>query len=383
MSGGVAMMALRPAHGVMEGGGSYNLHARVQAAGANLALPLLEQVAGRIELEDARHPIVIADYGSSQGKNSLAPMLTAVRVLRARLGPERPITVTHVDQAANDFNTLFEVLHSDPQRYATRDRNVFPSAIGRSFYEQVFPSDHVHLGWSSYAAMWLSRVPTRIVGHFRAQRGSDTEFAAFRRQAALDWKCFLSLRAAELRPGGRLVIVLAAQNDEGVSGLEGVMDEANAELAAMVSAGEIRAEERARMVIGTFLRRRCDLLAPFAGDGHFRGLSVESCEVRSLADPTWATYLEDRDLEALAARRAALFRANFVPSLAGALADPTASRAFADRLEAGLKRRLASHAAPLATFVQTMVLAKESRKAVPARQGCQAPRWSDGPMLGM
>src|SRR6202050_2527791 len=147
-------MSYEAAHGVMEGGGAYNLHAMVQADGGNFALPLLEQAVRNLRLDGANQPVVIADYGSSQGKNSLAPMGTAIRELRARLTPDRPITVTHVDQSANDFNTLFSVLKNDPDRYAIHDPNVFPSAIGRSFYEQVFPPDYVHLGWRSYAAVW-------------------------------------------------------------------------------------------------------------------------------------------------------------------------------------------------------------------------------------
>ena len=62
--------------------------------------------------------------------------------------------VVHVDQAANDFNTLFDVLDHDPERYSVDDPNIFPSAVGRSFYERVLPSEYVHLGWSSYAAVW-------------------------------------------------------------------------------------------------------------------------------------------------------------------------------------------------------------------------------------
>jgi hypothetical protein len=103
----------------------------------------------------------------------------------------------------------------------------FPSAIGRSFYEQVLPPEHVHLAWSSYAVMWLSRIPTQISGHFYAGRGTDAERDAFRRQAAEDWRSFLALRARELRPGGRLVIVLAASNDAGDSGFEDLMEHAN------------------------------------------------------------------------------------------------------------------------------------------------------------
>ena len=126
-------------HGVMEGGGSYNLHAKLPAAGGNLALPYLEAAARSCALPPTSEPIVIADYGSSQGKNSLAPMRAAIRCLRTRTGSERSIIVVHVDQHANDFNALFDVLHSDPERYSMDDANVFPSAIGRSFYENVFP----------------------------------------------------------------------------------------------------------------------------------------------------------------------------------------------------------------------------------------------------
>jgi hypothetical protein len=54
-------------HGVMEGGGSYNLHARVPAGGGNLALPLLEEAVRNITLDRGDEPVVIADYGSSQG----------------------------------------------------------------------------------------------------------------------------------------------------------------------------------------------------------------------------------------------------------------------------------------------------------------------------
>jgi hypothetical protein len=109
----------RTTHGIMEGGGSYNLHAKIPAGGGSLALPFLEQAVRNATLDGVERPVVIADYGSSQGKHSLAPMRAAIIALRARLGPDRPILdilVVHIDQAANDFNTLFDVLHSDPAK---------------------------------------------------------------------------------------------------------------------------------------------------------------------------------------------------------------------------------------------------------------------------
>jgi SAM dependent carboxyl methyltransferase len=78
-----------------------------------------------IVLDPGDQPVVIADYGSSQGKNSLAPMRIAIRNLR-RLGPNRPIVFFQIDQPSNDFNSLFEVLSSDPDRYILDEANVFP-----------------------------------------------------------------------------------------------------------------------------------------------------------------------------------------------------------------------------------------------------------------
>ena len=74
--------------------------------------------------------------------------------------------------------------------------------------------------------MWLSRIPTLIPGHFIAHRSTGTERAVFDRQAAEDWKAFLSLRARELRTGGRLVVVLPGLTDDGISGLEQLFDHA-------------------------------------------------------------------------------------------------------------------------------------------------------------
>ncbi|MFZ0594076.1 MAG: hypothetical protein WAM39_26705 [Bryobacteraceae bacterium] len=352
-----------PNHGVMEGKGFYNRHARIPAGGAALALPLLEKAVESIELDRGDQPIVIADYGSSQGKNSLAPIRVAIENLRTRLDPNRPIFVFHIDQPSNDFNTLFEVLDADPDRYSLDEPNVFPCAIGRSFYEKVLPPQSVHLGWCSYAAVWLSRIPACVPGHFLALRSKGAERAAFLDQAARDWKAFLSLRARELRSGGRLVVVLPALNDDGVTGLEELMDHANAVLADMVFGGALRADERERMVLGTCPRRRSDLLAPFEADGQFEGLSVECCELGSLPDSAWADYERDGDQEALATKHALFFRAIFVPSLALALTDardPEQRRLFADRFENGLKRRLTKQPAPLHSFVQIFVVAKQA-----------------------
>jgi hypothetical protein len=58
---------------VMKGGGAYNSHARLQAAGARSTMPFLEKAVRDVTLDSADLPVVIADYGSSQSKNSPRP----------------------------------------------------------------------------------------------------------------------------------------------------------------------------------------------------------------------------------------------------------------------------------------------------------------------
>jgi hypothetical protein len=66
----------------------------------------------------------------------------------------------------------------------------------------------------------------------------------------------------------------------------------------------------------------------------------------------------------LATKHALFFRSVFMPTLASALdrvrsGDAEALRVFGDRLEAGLKRRLASQPAAMHSLVQTIVLVKQ------------------------
>jgi hypothetical protein len=309
-------------------------------------------------------PVVIADYGSSQGKNSLAPMRAAIAALRGRTSARRPICVVHVDVAENDFSTLFDVLDSAPDSYLSEDQDVFPSAVGRSFYRSVLPPGRVHLGWSSYAAVWLSRAPTMIPGHFWILSSAGAVRAAFERQAAEDWEAFLKLRARELRLGGRLVVVLPSPSDEGKSQVHVGMNHINALLAEMVSDGAIAAKERERMLLLSYPRRTDELLAPFARGGRFESLVVEQCEVFKVSDPGWADYQRDQDRDKLAAKHAGFFRATFMPSLASALVPDRGAEGrqlFIDRLADGLKKRLLEEEpALLDLLAQAIVLAKEA-----------------------
>ncbi|HUI97910.1 MAG TPA: hypothetical protein VLX44_19285 [Xanthobacteraceae bacterium] len=291
---------------VMEGGGAYNRYARHQTAAASAAGQFLERAVGNLTLGNGAEPIVIADYGSSQGKNSQKPIAAAITGLRPRLAPAHPILVYHVDQPSNDFNSLFEVLTA-PESYARGDANLFPCAIARSFYQNVLPPNSVHVAWSSYAAVWLSNVPTPIPDDlFCSAQSAPAARAAFERQAAADWRTFLSLRETELRTGGCLVVALPGRDDDDKVGVEHLLVKANETLAQMMDEGTLSAAERARMVVGCHARYKSELLAPFENGRQFDHLRLDDFAMFAVPDAAWDQYGQDGDRDRVARARGVL-----------------------------------------------------------------------------
>jgi SAM dependent carboxyl methyltransferase len=353
----------RPSVAVMEGKGFYNKNAAIPAAGGALAIPLFEQAAKVIDLDAGERPMVLADYGSSEGENSLAPMRAAIAVLRCRVGHKRPIFVYHTDLPGNDFSSLFRVLHSHPESYLRNEQDVFPSVIGRSFYQEILPPNYVDLAWSSYAAIWLSRIPCQIPDHFFALCSTGAVRAEFARQAATDWETFLSFRAAELRPSGRLVVALPALAENKPPGFATLMDQANFVLSDLVARRVITTEEREQMALAIYPRSESDLLAPFSRDGRFHSLTVEHCTTFPVPDTIWEEYMYDNDAGALAKKRAGFFRAIFAPSLAQALdpkRHPEERLEFLAALEEGVRARMVSHPVPADNLVRIIVLTKQA-----------------------
>jgi hypothetical protein len=330
----------------MEGGGAYNRSSSVQAAGIEPAAPWLTEAAGLVPLGPPDVPLIVADYGSSQGRNSLRPLGCAIGVLRERAGGDRAISVIHTDLPGNDFSALFQTVAADPDSYLRGDANIFTYAIGRSFYEGLFPPSSVTLGWSSWAVQWMSRVPGVVPDHIHYSRSAVASVrAAYARQGAEDWQTFLVLRGRELRPGGRLVILLMALAEDGDFGFGPVMDHLQAALTEFVAEGSVAPAEHACMVIPTVGRSRSDLLAPFAVGGRFAGLEVVQLDIFQGADPIWEAYEASRDVEAFALSWASFTRAFALPTFAAALDSNSAegrATAFGDRLEADLVKRFAA-----------------------------------------
>src|SRR3712207_2671843 len=102
----------------MERSGFYNEHSAQQREAATAGIAMLRAAAGEIPVA-GEGPIVVADYGASQGKNSLHPLRAALGQIRGRDGAGQvDVTVVHTDLPENDFTSLFETVARDPDTYA-------------------------------------------------------------------------------------------------------------------------------------------------------------------------------------------------------------------------------------------------------------------------
>src|SRR4029453_17787943 len=115
----------------MLGHGYSNPNFQPQWAGFDYALPLLEAAIGSMDLPVAPDAIALADFGCSEGKNSVAAMQRLLPVLRRRT--DRPIITIHSDLATNDFSELFRNLQLDRQSVFTVD-GVYSGAVAGSMY---------------------------------------------------------------------------------------------------------------------------------------------------------------------------------------------------------------------------------------------------------
>jgi hypothetical protein len=345
--------------------GSYTASSRLQAAGLLGAIAHFEEAARAVPLPKPPQPIVIADYGASTGHNSLLPISAAIAVVRKRTRPEHSVLVAHTDVADNDFTVLFQTLEEDPDSYLKKDGATFASAVGRSFYTQILPSNSVNLGWTSWAIQWLGRVPTPVPDHLQvAYSGEENVKAAYAKQAAHDWHEFVAFRGRELCPGGRLVVLTMAIGDDGEYGYRPLFKGMLAELEELMAQGLVTADEVRRMCIPTVSRRASDFLLPFAPKGRFEQLEIEHLEVFDAEDRFWTQYQVDHDAKAFAAQWAAFARASVFPTMAAALgggrADPRAAE-FVNRLEVGLAARMAAEPEEMQIPLAQLVLWKRPK----------------------
>jgi hypothetical protein len=332
----------RDASGAM--GSGYAQHSGVQHSAEGPAMPMLARAVEAVALPADGAPFRAADLGAAAGTNSLEPMRAVVEGVRARTATDTPVTVVHTDILANDFDALLTNVLTTPGSYALMP-GVFAFAEARSFYERLFPAGELHLAWSAIAVHWLSRVPEPMADHIFSSRATGRVRQALEQQSRRDWTAFLTHRAAELAPGGQLVVVGGAAADDGTSGAEGLMDAANAMLVELVGDGVLDAAEYARMTIPTWNRTQAEFLAPLRDGQLAQAWRLEEHELLASPDTLLAQYERDGDAGAFADAVTTFFTAAFGPSLFSALdagRPPTEVAALTSAFEARLSARIAA-----------------------------------------
>ncbi len=201
----------------MTGGGYYSQSTRgAKDVIDNAKMMLLEAVAA-MPGPASGQPVRIADFGAADGGTSKQAIRDTVAAVRARW-PGRQIQVTYTDLASNDWSQLFKTmqgLDGSDHTYWSEFPGVFLSGVGIGFHTQLLPDQTLDLGFSATAMHYVSERPCEITTHVHHVGASGAELAAFDAQAARDWERILLARAAELRPGGRLVIMSFGKDEEG------------------------------------------------------------------------------------------------------------------------------------------------------------------------
>ena len=340
----------------MEGGGFYNRNSSMQASGIATLLSLWEAACLTVHIDQG--PLTIVDYGSSQGRNSMAPMRIAINGLRDRLGQSVPIEIVHTDLPSNDFSALFEALASDPDSYMLGASDIFPSAIGRSYFAPLLSPQRVHLGWTTWALQWMNTGAIEAQDHILAGMSASPSVAsAVAKQQASDWECFLRLRSQEMRPGAKLVAGFTARTTTD-TGWEWLLGELWSAAGEMRKDGLFSEEELNRLTIPIGLRSLEDIKAPFIQTGYYADLRLQHLDLVKVSDPCWEEFERSGDEATFAKRHADMTRAWSGPVIANLIADSRNRIELVSDLFSRFERRLLENPRPHQPYMAAVVLSK-------------------------
>ncbi|MBB3655437.1 hypothetical protein FHX15_000636 [Rhizobium sp. BK650] len=329
----------------------------MQATGIAALLSLWEAACRTVDIGDG--PVTIVDYGCSQGRNSMIPMRKAVDVLRSRVGATTPIEIIHTDLPSNDFSSLFEALISDPNSYMAGTSDVFPLAIGKSYFSPLLPPGRVHLGWSTWALQWMSTNAIDAPDHILAGMSkSPAVVAAVAAQQASDWECFLTQRSREMRPGAKLVLGFTARA-EADTGWEWLLGELWSAVEEMRRDGLLSEREQEQMTIPIGLRSLEDIKDPFRQSGSFVDLALEHLDLVKVSNPFWPEFEVSGDGLTFARHHANATRAWSGPLIASVAPRSREQTAFVDELFSRFEHRLSKEPRPHEPYMAAVVLSKK------------------------
>jgi SAM-dependent methyltransferase len=301
----------------MKGGGYYSRSTRGAKDAIDGAQEMLLAAVSALPEPVPGVALQIADYGAADGGTSRAAIGATIDAVRTRW-PDRQVAVSYTDLASNDWGQVFKAVQGldGGETYWSPGAGVFVNGIGIGFHHQLLPNASLDLGFSATAMHYVSERPCDIPDHVHHVGATGDELAAFDAQAAADWERILLARAAELRPGGRLVILSFGKDEEGRylgnTGGVNMFDRFHAHWQAMVETGEITAKEYAAGTFAQVYRTPEEFTQPLtdpASPVYQAGLRLISADTRITPCPYRAAFDADPTINARA------FARSYIPTL--------------------------------------------------------------------
>jgi hypothetical protein len=252
----------------------------------------LEEAVAGLDLSAATGPIAVADFGCSEGRNSIAVASRIIEALRSR--SNRPVQTIHVDLPSNNFNQLFANLYPKGQQ-ALAFPDVFSAAVGGSMYDQLLPPGTITLAMTFNAIGWLDERPQTPIPEFilpmrpkHPRPGvslSADASAVCANQAHADLIRFYEARARELVPGARLLVATFG-GDESHRACDGIYDLLNDAILELVAAGEISRRAYERLIFPVYFRTADELVKPLTDPSTELGAAFRVDRIESMDVPT-------------------------------------------------------------------------------------------------
>jgi hypothetical protein len=311
----------------MKGGGYYDQHSGAQLSGIQAIQDWVDDAVANLPLPAPAQPVTILDLGSSEGRNAVRLVASIVAGLRRRT--DQPLQTIYSDLASNNFNRLFANVE-EARRAGLFAANVYPGALGGSFYGPLLPPGTVHLATCFNAIHWLDRLPAVPVPDDVVYRRphpprpglavSPEATAAFTRQAEQDLVRFLECRARELVPGAKLLLAGPGDTDQARL-CDGLFDVLNDACLDLVAAGRLEREGYERLTMPCYYRTVAELLAPLERDGSpVRGaFAVDRAETLEVPTPFIVEFRRGGDVAAYAGAYTGFLRAVSEPVVRAAL----------------------------------------------------------------
>ncbi|GAX76718.1 hypothetical protein CEUSTIGMA_g4164.t1 [Chlamydomonas eustigma] len=276
----------------MKQGGFYNKNSTLQGQTVSIGIPLVHSMAltAMRSFGPGEELINIADFGCSQGANSMRVIQAIVRAVTEHSSREsnipttvntssRPLSlmVFHEDLPSQDWQSLFlQVEKKDGSSYLNlpgcqkRDStpHVFSAAIGRSFYERMFPDRFLHMAVSFTAVHWISQRPDVYPGaswFYNSRNSPEESHKAGANQFYSDFENFLRLRAIEVKEGGQMYISMSASPLEvpELSQKNFVQDDLDAAIKSMLDSGLMTKDHVKAITLPMYIPTERDLKKVF------------------------------------------------------------------------------------------------------------------------